>query len=511
MKNKKIYIPIIILALAIIFFSYAPIITFDTSHYLWLTSMLSPGVALANWDMARGIVFPLIIYTSNVLFGVGADGVLITMFLAYLTMIGFVYLILKKVKQYSVIFDDSKNKTILAILSAILIIFNPIIFGYYHVLLTEFVGITLAVAMCYFAWNWLELDFKEDKKKYIIYTLIFAIATAFAWSLKQPYVSCVMFPLGIATLISIIRKFNIRNILQRLITVTSCIVVLVMSLVAWNKVLEIAQVPMQEHRTSSSFLSNGIIEGISQLKETEVIENVEMSSKDREEISKIQNGTSKYKNYILYENKNVKSKDMVLFIEGETATTGEAIKFWFKTLGTTPITMLRSYVNNYLATINIFDISFDGASPVVTTHINLFGAAENEAIGYKIYRDESNTFPLAEKFAPYAEPYRATQQPLKVVNIIMKGLGTFSTMVAKLSFLILPIVLIWIIVVAIKNRKVTNKQKIYNLLIVLLSFSLLHTILHIVLGANIDRYTVPAYIPMYIAYIIIGFIKRDQV
>lgn len=510
MKNKKIYIPIIILAIAIIFFSYAPVITFDTSHYLWLTNMLSPNAALADWDMARGIVFPLTIYASNVLFGAGADGILITMFIAYITMTSFVYLILKKAKQHSVIFENTKKKIILGILTAILIIFNPIIFGYYHVVLTEFIGITLAVAMCYFAWNWVELDFKENKKKYILYTLIFAIATAFAWSLKQPYISCVMFPLGIATLISLIKKFSIRNILQRAITIIICVVVLVISLAVWNKILEIGQVPMQTDRTSSSFLSNGIIEGISQLQKTNVIEDVEISTKDREEISKIENGSSKYNNYILYENKNENSKDMVLFIEGEVATTGEAIKFWFKTLGTTPITIIRSYINNYLCTINIFDISFAGPSPVVTTQLNVFGTAENEAIGYKIYRDQSNTFPTLEKYEPYVEPYKTTQQPIKIVNVIMKGLGTFSTMVAKLSFLILPIVLIWVIVIAIKNRKVANKQKIYNLLIVLLSFSFLHNILHIVLGANIDRYTVPAMIPMYISYIIIGYMMYDR-
>lgn len=502
MKNKKIYISIVILAIAIIFFSYAPIITFDTSHYLWLTNMLSPNAALADWDMARGIVFPLIIYASNVLFGAGADGILITMFIAYLTMIGFVYLIYKKVKQNSTIFDDTRKKIILAILTAILIIFNPIIFGYYHVLLTEFVGITLAVAMCYFAWNWVELDFKENKKKYIIYTLIFAIATAFAWSLKQPYISCVMFPLGIATLISLIKKFNIRNIIQRAITIIICVLALVISLAVWNKMLEIGQVPMQEDRTSSSFLSNGIIEGISQLQKSNKIENAKISSKDREEIAKIENGTSKYNNYVLYENKNEYSKDIVLFTQDEAATTGEAIKFWFKTLGTTPITIIRSYINNYLCTINIFEISFAGPSPVVSTQLNVFGTAENEAIGYKIYRDQSNTFPTLEKYEQYVQPYKTTQNPIKIVNVIMKGLGTFSTILAKLSFLILPIVLIWVIVKAIINRK---KAKIYNLLIVLLAFSLLHNILHIVLGANIDRYTVPAMIPMYISYIIIGY------
>ena len=96
MKNKKIYIPIIIIAIAIIFFSYAPVITFDTSHYLWLVNMLSPNAAFADWDIARGLVFPLMIYASTIIFGAGSDGILVTMFIMYITMISFVYLTFKK-------------------------------------------------------------------------------------------------------------------------------------------------------------------------------------------------------------------------------------------------------------------------------------------------------------------------------------------------------------------------------------------------------------------------------
>lgn len=508
MKNKKIYIPIIIIAIAIIFFSYAPVITFDTSHYLWLVNMLSPNAAFADWDIARGLVFPLMIYASTIIFGAGSDGILVTMFIMYITMISFVYLTLKKAIKDFKVFENVRNRIILGVLVSILIIFNPIVFGYYHVLLTEFVGMTLAVVMTYLSWDWIDFDFKDNKKKYIIYTLVFSILTAFAWSLKQPYVSCVMFPILVASLIAIIRKFNVKQVIQRIVTIIVCIIMLIISIVIWNKILEFGHVSMQEDRTSESFLSNGIIDGITQLEETGInnIKEIEISEKDQKEIENIANGTSKYKNYKLFKNKNENSKGMVLFSKEENPSTGESIKFWFKTLGTTPSTIIRSYINNYLCTINIFKITFTGPAPEVTTELNLFGAAENEAISYKIYRDlDSNVFPKLEGYEPFVEPYKSKQEPIKIVNVTMKALGRFSTMCAKVGFLILPIVLIWVIVVTIKNRKETNKHKLYDLLIVLLGFSYLHVLMHIVLGACIDRYTVPAIVPMYTSYIIIGY------
>ena len=507
MKNKKIYIPIIIIAIAIIFFSYAPVITFDTSHYLWLVNMLSPNAAFADWDMARGLAFPLIIYASNIIFGADSDGILVTMFIMYVTMISFVYLTLRKAIKNFKLFENVRNRIILGVLVSILIIFNPIVFGYYHVLLTEFVGMTLAVAMTYLSWDWIDFDFKDNKKKYIIYTLVFSILTAFAWSLKQPYISCVMFPVLVAALIAIIRKFNVKQVIQRIVTIIVCIIILIISIAIWNKILEIGQVPMQENRTSESFLSNGIIEGITQLEKTGTnnINQIKISEKDKKEIQNIENGTSKYKNYTIFKNKNENSKGMVLFTKEEKPTTSESIKFWFKTLGTTPLTIFKSYVNNYLCTINIFEITFTGPSPIVTTKLNILGTAENEAIGYKIYKEETNTFETLEKYEPFIQSYKTKQQPIKIVNVTMKALGRFSTMCAKVGFLILPIVLIWVIVVTIKNRKETSKHKLYDLLIVLLGFSYLHVLMHIVLGANIDRYTVPAIIPMYTSYIIIGY------
>ena len=515
-KKKYILMGGGFILLAIIFFSYSPILTWDSSHYLWLTDLLSPNDAFSNWAMVCGFVFSLIIYISNILFGQDADGILMLMFIAYLLMLGFSYLIFKNTNKEMKIYEKNKKGIIFIITILLLIVFNPIIFGYYHTLLTEFIAITLAIITCYLSWQWIQFDFKNNKVKYIIYTIIFGFTTVFAWHLKQPYVTTGLFPIIIAAIISIIRKFNWKNILQRLSTVIFCFFMLLVSLMVWNKILEIGNVEIKNDKKASGFINNGIINGISQLKETttkedvdlEAVEDAKISQKEKEEIQKILNTDSKYKDFILYKNENSNSKDMVLFLKGENISLLDSVKFFIKTTFSTPTTIIKSYCIGYLSMIDVFHITFEGVAPIPSTDLNVFGTAEHEAIAFRTYNTSlSNTFYVKESLAKYQEPYQDTREPIQLVNAIMKSLETFIVLVTKLAFLILPIILIITIIKSIKQRKHTNSRKnnIYNLLIILLSFSFLHVFIHVILDAPIDRYTTPAMLPMFIAYIIIVF------
>lgn len=68
--NKKIGILLIIaIMLTMMFFTYEVVITYDTSHYLWLTSLLTESGDFSTWDVARGPIFPALIRIFNLLFG----------------------------------------------------------------------------------------------------------------------------------------------------------------------------------------------------------------------------------------------------------------------------------------------------------------------------------------------------------------------------------------------------------------------------------------------------------
>lgn len=518
-ENKKLYIILIIFILMIIFFRYAPIITFDSSHYLWLENMLSPNDSFGNWDVGRGLIFPLIILCSNAIFGHNSCGILMLMFIFYITMLTFTYLIIKKANENVNILNTKNKKILLGILATILIIFNPIVFGYYHTLLTEFVAITFSVAICYFAWKWIDLDFGKSKIKYIIYTIMFAIITVFLWHLKQPYVTAVLFPVITASIISICRNFNWKNILQRIITLIVCVICLICSLKLWNILLEIGKVDTSKNTETIGFVTKGIVNGVSQLEEvsrkenTDLanIDNYKISNKDKEKIEKIIKGESEYKNFILYNNKNEKAKDIVIFLKNNQITTSNSIGFLTKTLFTTPTTVIKSYINNYLCTINVFNIEFEVADPKVTTDFTLFGTTEHRDIAFRIYDTElSNVFDT--KYQLLADEYADEVEPIRIVNILMNTSKNIIVLITKIAFLILPIILLVVIILSIKNRKKmsNNIKNNLNIIIILLSYSLFHILSHSTLGAFIDRYTVPAMVTMFIAYILIFFQCKNK-
>ena len=238
MRNKKnILMLIFCIFITAIFFTYQVVITYDTSHYLWLTSLLSKGGDFSTWDVARGPVFPMLIKTFNILFGQNTNGLLVGMFIFYILMLLGCYLIYKDTIKNEEHFNK-KVKYILLFLFLLLVVFNPMVIGYYHALLTEFVGMTLSIIGCYLAWKWMDVNFKENKMKYSIYTVVLAILTAIAWQLKQPYVGTILFPIIIASIISFVRNVNLKNFLQRLATIITCAIMLIASIKIWNVILE---------------------------------------------------------------------------------------------------------------------------------------------------------------------------------------------------------------------------------------------------------------------------------
>mgnify|MGYP005755292635 CR=1 FL=1 len=501
MKNKKsIAIILIFITLTMMFFTYKVTITYDTSHYLWLTSLLTPNGDFSTWDVARSIIFPLFIRISNMLFGYNTTGILVGMYIFYIIMIVTCYFIYKDtIKEEKCC--SKTMKCILGILFFVLIAINPMIFGYYHTLLTEFFGITLAMLGCYLSWKWMDVDFKENKIKYSVYTLILAVLVAIAWHLKQPYVSTILFPIIISAILSFIRNTSIKNFLQRAITIIICIIVLAGSIKLWNTVLEKNNVQIKADRTSEGFLSSGIIGGITEYSKKnkeefdtaeKVNNNEKLNQNDKEKMTEILNNNSEDKSFIVIDTKNEKYD--VIYAKGETLSTGEAVKYLLSTMAKDPKAIIRSYTTNYLATTSLYNIEFEGMDIIINKKLNFTNTAEISAIGFRMYEPEvDNVFPLSEELEPYATVYKGINTPIKIVNIVMKNLETPVTIVMKISYLILPILTILsIISVFVVKKKYNEKyRKIIDIIVILYTFSILHILVHSVLGAIIDRYTMP--------------------
>lgn len=458
MKNKKSIILILFfIAITMLFFSYGVVITFDSSHYLWLTSLLTPEGNISNWDIARGPVFPMIIRTFNILFGQSTKGVLAGMFIFYLLMLLGCYLIYRDTIKNEE-FISNKMKAFLAVAFIFLIAINPMIIGYYHTLLTEFVAITLGIIGCYLAWKWIGINFKENKGKYIVYTVILSVLTAVSWLLKQPYVSTILFPTVVAALVSFIRNTSWKNFLQRFISLVSCVIVLAVSLKGWNIILKNNDVNMREDRSSSGFFANGIVSGL--------------------------------EGYDAREG---------------TISTEDAIKFWISEFKKSPIIIAQKYITNYLATISIYSIDFDVMKIIIDKKIDFTHTAEIGIIGFRIFEYGNEcVFSLSEKYSMYAEPYKEINKPIVASNFIMRKLILPDTIAMKLSYLALPIMVIISIVFVFRTKKRYNQKygRIIDMITILFTYSFLNILAYSLLGSTIDRYTMPSLVTTYIGILL---------
>lgn len=512
MKNRKnILILIFCIFITAMFFTYQVVITYDTSHYLWLTSLLSKGGDFSTWDVARGPVFPILIKTFNILFGQNTNGLLVGMFIFYILMLLGCYFIYKDTIKNEEHFNK-KVKYILLFLFLLLVVFNPMVIGYYHALLTEFVGMTLSIIGCYLAWKWMDVNFKENKMKYSIYTVVLAILTAIAWQLKQPYVGTILFPIIIASIISFVRNINLKNFLQRLATIITCVIMLVTSIKIWNVILEKNNVAIKENRTSAGFFASGILGGmtnynIQDIEDFDTAKEIEESTKiteeDKNKIKEILENKSDYKSYQVIDTNKENYK--IIYLKGNVISTKEAISFLLSSLVKDPKAIIGGYVSNYLATISIHDIDFVENKIKISKNINLTTTKEIDTIGYKIYNyGKENVFYLSPEYEIYAEEHRSVNKPIININRVMRKLQMPMAITMKISYLVLPILVICSIIAVFVTKKRYNEKycKIIDIITILYTFSLLHILAHSMLGSTIDRYTMPALVNTFIAILL---------
>lgn len=511
MKNKKVFFGMILaILLTMMFFTYKVTITYDSSHYLWLSTLILKNGLYHDWDVARGPIFPLFIKVCNKLFGQNVSGLSVGMFIFYIMMIVGCYFIYKDTIKEEKCFSKTM-KLILLTLFFILVVVNPMIFGYYHTLLTEFFAITLAVLSCYLSWKWIDINFSEKKLKYSIYTLMFAILVAISWQLKQPYVGTVLFPIIVAAVISFVRKPNILNFIQRIITLVVCAITLIVSLKCWNLFIKKQNIQIDQDRTSESFLAAGIIDGITEYhtlkdQDFDTVDKInkqgKISDEDKEKMIDILNDKSEYKSFKVIDVNEDNYK--VLYAEGEVTSTKEAIAYLLDILKTKPSVVINSYISNYLATTSIYSMNYENSKMVINKNFNWTDTTEIGVIGYRIYsKDSSNVFPL-QSYGEYAEKYMTTNQPIKPFNWMFESLQKPITIVMKISYLLLPILTIISIIGVFRTKKRYQEKycKIIDMITILFAFSLMHILVHSLTGAIIDRYTMPALVPTFMGVLL---------
>lgn len=522
-KQKRNILFLLLFAIITILYFCVPLFVMpDSVDYYSYLKILKGIAPLSSWHVYRGPSFPALIFLITSILG---DNMFSILSLTYMFFAGFIissYVFIEKaIEVFSV---NKEGRVIVLFLFYILIMFNPILFGYFHAFLTEFVAILLGFIGCVACWRWLSVDFSKEKGKYILYNLLFAFLFVFSWFLKQPYITVILFPLLISCLISIFTKFNLANVLQRVATLIFVLLSLLGSIYLWNYILKEAGANTENEYTSESFLSSSIVRGITSLRfEKEIdVDRAEylidpyISSEDKEKIENIILN-KRSDNFMVVKivsspvTEEVTDK-MTYYYKEENPSVKEALSFWFRVLFEHPKTVMKSYYSNYLATVNIFRSWRDnkGAYYPIREITNFHN--ENSSIGLSYLTSEDNFLWIRESLYGYVKHLYASNNKDLLSNEALQIFSNFHLFFFKVVFGFLPFLLLFSIIKYFCSvRKMDKKKREYfNLIIIFLGFAFLHTLFHAITGAIIDRYVYIVLPEIVLAIIILCILRLDR-
>lgn len=452
--RKHKILPIAIILLVIIFFSIRLIITWDSAHYLGYVEIFENRLPASSWDVVRGPVFPALIYLSDVIFGKTSAGILILTFLFYLITTISCYILIQQ------IFKNSKHRKLYSYLTLIIAILNPLILGYFHVLLTEFVAITLTILNILIAYKWIYTDI-HNKKHLAFYSVYFVLNTVFCYHLKQPYIIIGLVPLITAAIIAIIQKHTIKSIAYRLGTIAASIIALFFSIGIWNIVLTNMGVDFTTNRDSESMLSSQLL--------------------------------STYN--IFYDPDSDGKPNQV--------STLQAIGLIANELFTDPLKIGSIYLSNYCSlTSNCIIETNDGVKYVATFNFAGEKTYENSIIGYRPYSSYSNIFDMTDELQARANVYGESSDRSLIAGGFSLGRIPTNILFKISTALCLPL-LVFLIIIKVKYKNKTYNNLFYlSLILIITSFS--HLAISAGLGLIIDRYAIEIFIPSFIGLISSG-------
>lgn len=508
-KNKKrtIIFLILISIISALYFLVPIIVMADSYTYYRNSRVICGMIPLSRWNLVRGFGLPSVLAISTTLFGDTAFGVLSGTYVFYLLFnILYFKIICNLVDKTNKII----NKVLIYVVYLIFILFNPIIFGYYHGLLTEFVALTLSIYSCYISYKFLQTKVDYKNVKTYLYYLFYIVLFIFTWFLKQPYFTIAFFPLCAVILISIFKYKSFSDFLKRLSVLVISSACLFVSITGWSKFLDKNGVITTGDGSNSNFLKGAVFNGISNFRileysdaytDYELIKNDPYIKKSDKKLIKL---NKKFKIVELYNSDRSVKEKFIIYYKGEDYEINDSLKFYFMALKKYPFEVIDSYYNNYLAMIDIyvsqraipdnyyypakiFDKNFNHEN--MTIGLSFLNMEDNK--NYK-WLDDTYMDNISNLKSKIDIPEKVSNMILKVSDIFFWGF--------KIAFLGLPFITIFILIkYIVKKEKKENDE----FALLLLLFAFLHSIFHVVTGAIIDRYVFVVFPEVILGYLLL--------
>ena len=515
---------LVVLVTLYIFMKFTLLITYDGSKYHDYLKYFKGTRDIGQWDTIRGFSFPLIIFLITSIFGSSIKGIVFGFYLFYIGLLYFGYKIISKL-----IIDNKLEKkqfTIWVIYLSIFI-FNPLIIGYGHTLLTEAVTPFFYFLIVYLCLKWNDINYVDNKKKFIIVSIIICLVSIFVWFIKQPYAPTIWIMVFITSILSGIYNKNKKIFFQKFIVFLICIFSTFASIKIWSTYLD-AHNNSGDKKISNSFILANNMGGYSyHYKKIDrntycndkYIKKIKLSKDDKKELDKkIKKDKNWCDHLIVYDVTNIKGKvieQQVIIQEDDNIALKESLNFLLKTYVNHPILVLHSYIENYLAIIDLEKVSTTNYVP--TGLIEAHAEAENEVIGYVVFHQGyKNTWWSWQKYEEIPEESRIlfkdmnhfedTTTTNSVLSPIMEILKDGSNLSFKILLLIcLPMCIYGFVMFIIRKDNLT-----YYIITLLSGSSFIHIMFHVFTGAIIDRYSYPVYPLMLLCFVLMIMDKRKE-
>lgn len=526
---KKICIYLMIASILVIigytFFEFSLLVTPDGSAYYRYLDFFQGELGFENWRIIRGFGFPLILFVITSLFGESPTGLLIGFFGIYLLML----LLGIKIIRLLIKDNDLKNNQIQYwILFIILFLPNPLILGYSHTLLTEAIMPFMYMLVIFICLKWNNYTFSNNKKKFIIYSLILIFLGVYTWFIKQPYAPAIWVSILGTSILSGIYYKNKKVFFEKFLVLILCIIATMGSVSLWDNFLK-WQGHKKVYNINSNYISTGLIGYLYHYKplsqneycNNDYIRTVAINENTRQKIYDLANEKENWCDYLrfyeVYDLSMKKIETQVILQNAPQISIGESVYFVAKSIVKHPLLVLDSYYKSYMSLINIYDTNTD--TLISTGKLIPNVTRENVQLGYYIFNynldncwwvyapswvDHNNSEHLAEIDTMHKFETKTTTN--QTMASIMQLLEDWSEITYKIILLfVLPIFIYSFIMFILHRNNLT-----YFTISLLSGVSFGHIMFYCITNALIDRYIYPIYPLMLLCVVLLFMDKRKN-
>jgi hypothetical protein len=489
---EKLYRPRYILPLLgvfsfVLFYSYSIIVTWDTAHYLSYVPIIEGTLSMDYWNAVRGFTYPLFLFIINKSLGEPVTSMLIVHYFLYIATLYTYYLIAEKLLPLNTI----NKKLTTGVLIYIIIGLNPLVFGYYHVMLTEFIASLAVAVIIYLALVYYEKeDSQEINRSYKLSILFIVILSPMLYFLRQNYLMMSLCVVLSIILIVLIQKCSIRSVFRALRLFMYTLIALIISITIWNNILP--NVDDSEDYSVLARQPNRLLLLIFVPTTSDFIQFTTSDYADMR-VSFFDINGKLVDDYVVDGIQNISQLSVP-----------DAINIFFKNITRQPMLTIRGFVDSYLTGSNWYHASTaDGVVyRIDRSRSPMLRGNENMTLGsFTFYSEEySNVYHVSPSLQHFVDPFVHKKTAGVTVTDFFWRMSILSNILFTIGFLLLPF--IWIGSFAFLFF--FKKETAFVIAFISSSISFGYRFLNAISQSLLDRYSFPVYISTWIAIFALG-------